>query len=63
MNIVTFGNLNSREIYPGIDAVYCGTTRVQESVRGQFGYEEVWTCGAMDAEMKAVLSFMVGART
>jgi IS1 family transposase len=41
---------------------YAKQKNVPEKLRGMFGYGDVWTWVAMDAETKLVSSFMVGNR-
>src|SRR5512146_542449 len=41
---------------------YAKEKNVPEEYKGQFGYGDVWTWVAMDAESKLVPSFMVGDR-
>lgn len=42
--------------------VYAKAKNVPPSKRGQFGYGDVWTWTAIDADSKLVVSFMVGNR-
>jgi len=42
--------------------VYAKQKNVPESKRGQFGYGDVWTWTAIDADTKLVPSFMIGNR-
>jgi IS1 family transposase len=42
--------------------VYAKEKNVPEEKRGQFGYGDIWTWTAIDADTKLVLSFMVGNR-
>src|SRR5713101_666244 len=42
--------------------VYAKEKNVPEELRGKFGYGDVWTWTAMDADSKLVVSWLVGGR-
>ena len=60
----TFRNLKCKRIQCDEIWTFCYAKEknVPEEKRGVFGYGDVWTCVALDADTKLVPSFMVGYR-
>ena len=53
---------SAQPVWPRHRGVGAKAKNVPEEHRGEFGYGDVWTCVAVDAETKLVPAFLVGER-